>query len=270
MLRLKNEADIRGIWASGQIAGAFLDAVGEKIRPGVSTLQLDELAGSFFAERGAESAFLNYRGFPGNICVSLNDEIVHGIPSATRIISAGDVVSVDVGVRLSGYISDTARTFWCGSAEPPADIARLLTGTRQSLSAGIGALVPGQPLRRVSQAIEKELAGSGLGIFAELTGHGVGFAVHEEPTVYNVDLGGRTRVLEGMVIAIEPMASLGSDEILLARDKWTYLTVDGSLAAHFEHTVAVWEGRAWVLTDAGDKDSRDRFGVAARAGVSGK
>lgn len=260
MARLKTARDLAGIYRSGQIAGSFLDSVGARIAPGVSTSELDSYAAEFIREHGAEAAFLGYNGFPRSICVSVNEEIVHGIPGG-RVLQAGDIVSVDVGVKLDGYYSDTARTFYVGDGEPPEDVQRLLDGTRESLKAGIAALAEGQPLRLASRAIEQELGSNHLAVIRELTGHGVGTALHEEPTVYNFDTGARRPVVEnGMVLAIEPMAALGTTAILLAADNWTYVTADGSLSAHFEHTVAVWQGSVYVLTDTADESARAAFG----------
>jgi methionyl aminopeptidase len=262
MLRLKAESDLRGIWRSGQIAGEFLDAVGQQIAPGVSSAELDSFAREFIGARGGTPAFLGYHGFPGAICTSFNEQIVHGIPG-TRKLQAGDVISVDVGVILDGYYSDTARTFFVGNGEPPADIQRLFQATEASLYDGIAAGKAGQPLRLISRAIQQVLDKARLGIIRELTGHGVGFQLHEEPTLYNFDPGARRPFLtNGMVIAIEPMASLGRAEILQAPDHWTYYTKDGSLAAHFEHTVACWDDRLWILTDPHNAEARARFGAA--------
>lgn len=265
MLRPKSFKDLQGIWRSGQVLGRLHDALAPQVRPGVSTQELDDFAADFLRREGAQSAFLDYRGFPRHICTSLNDEVVHGIPGPARI-SAGDVVSVDLGVILDDYYSDCARTYYVGE-KVPEDVARLLKGTRESLYAGIAALAARQPLALVSRAIQKVLVQHGLGIIVELTGHGVGFALHEEPTVYNFDPGGRRPIVQdGWVIAIEPMASLGTQQIYLAADNWCYKTTDGSRAAHFEHTVACWEGRGWIMTDPANEESKARFGGAAGAG----
>jgi methionyl aminopeptidase len=261
MSRLKNAQQLRGIYRSGQIAGSLQNEIAERLRAGMTTADIDAIGAEFIAKHGGIPAFLNYNGYRGNICVSVNQEIVHGIPGS-RVINPGDVVSVDVGVILDGFFSDHARTFYIGSPETqPERVTRLLSGTRRSLYSGIDAVKAGQPLRLASRAIEQELRRAHLAVIRELTGHGTGTALHEEPTIYNFDPGGRKPLVEnGMVLAIEPMAALGSENILLAADNWTYYTADGSLAAHFEHTVAVWDGGVFVLTDPEDDAARQAFG----------
>lgn len=262
-MALKSRRELELIYRSGQITGRCLEAVGEKVRPGVSTSQIDAFAADFISKHGGKAAFLGYRGFPASVCISINDEVVHGIPGP-RVINAGDLVSVDVGVVLQGYFSDAARSFFAGPGEQSPDVARLMSGTAGSLDAGIAAITSGAPLRAVSRAIEKVLLRHDLQIVRDLTGHGTGHQLHEEPTVYNYDPGhGRQLIQNGMVLAIEPMAALGSAKIILAADNWTYRTADGSLAAHFEHTVACWDGRPWILTDPSDQAARDYFQEAA-------
>lgn len=259
MVRLKTREDIAAIWRSGQVAGSLLLELRERIVPGATAAQINEFAGEFIRSHGGTPAFLGYRGFPGNICFSINSEIVHGIPR-DQTVSAGDIVTVDVGVVLDGYISDTAYTYRVGEGEAGKDMQRLLDGTESSLYSGINALEEGKPMRLASRAVEQELRRHGLGVIRELTGHGVGFELHEEPTFYNFDPGSRKPIVEnGMVIAIEPMATLGSERILLASDDWTYLTMDGSLSAHFEHTVAVWDGQAYILTQPGNQEAQQAF-----------
>jgi methionyl aminopeptidase len=260
-IRLKNAKDLAGIWRSGQVTGKLLHEIGSLIKPGMTTAGLDAFAEDFIKKHGGRGAFKGYRGFPGTICASINSEIVHGIPGP-RMLAEGDIISVDTGAVLDGYVSDSATTFVVGGGEPEADVVRLLKGTRLSLQAGIEAVVEGKPLRMVSRAIENVLRNHRLGVIRELTGHGVGFALHEEPTLYNFDPGNRRPMMEnGLVVAIEPMASLGSENLLLATDNWTYSTADGSLAAHYEHTVALWEGQAVVLTDPADETARALFGA---------
>jgi methionyl aminopeptidase len=259
VVKLKSAHDLAGIYLSGQIAGRLLDDIAPLIREGVSTLELDTYAADYIKKHAGVPAFLGYNGFPGTLCVSINDQVVHGIPGARRI-APGDLVSIDVGVILEGYVSDTARTYYAG-ATPPANVERLMLGTRQSLETGIGTIETGKPLRMVSRAIENELRRHHLGIVRELTGHGTGFALHEPPTVYNFDPGTRRPLIEeGLVLAIEPMATLGSEDITLAADNWAYSTADGSLAAHYEHTIACWQGRGVVLTDPSDETARALFG----------
>jgi methionyl aminopeptidase len=259
-LRLKSAEDIAGIYRSGQIAGAMLNEIAQLIRPGVTTAELDRFGAEFIAGHGGVPAFLHYNGYPANLCISVNEEVVHGIPSVLSL-QEGDLVSVDVGVVLNGYFSDTARTYLVGPEPAGSDLQRLMSGTRDSLFAGIAQVTAGAPLRLVSRAIEDVLRRHRLGVIHELTGHGTGFALHEEPTVYNFDP--RTRhplIHNGLVLAIEPMASLGSPEVLLGSDNWCYRTADGSLAAHYEHTIACWDGQAYLLTAPGDEAARQAFG----------
>ena len=260
MVRLKTREDIAGIYRSGQIAAVLLVELKQHIQPGATGGEINEFAGEFIRSHGAVPAFLGYRGFPGNVCFSINSEIVHGIPK-DQVLREGDIVTVDVGVILDSYISDTAYTYVVGEFTPDSNLQRLLQGTENSLYRGIEALEAGKPLRMASRAVELELRQHGLGVIRELTGHGVGFELHEDPTFYNFDPGSRKPLVEnGLVIAIEPMATLGSERILLAGDDWTYLTMDGSLAAHFEHTVAIWEDRSYILTQVGNEEAARAFG----------
>lgn len=269
-MRLKTEHDVIGIWRSGQIASELHHELREMLKPGVTTAALDTFAQRFIAQHHATPAFLGYRGYPASVCVSINDEIVHGIPGERRI-EQGDLVSIDLGVTLDNYISDTAWSWWITEAGPAETFqlmepaaGRLCEGTLAGLLAGIAAVAADQPIRRLSRAIEEKLRGSRLGIIRDLTGHGVGFELHEEPTIHNFDTGARGPILRpGAVVAIEPMATLGSEEILLGADNWTYRTADGSLAAHFEHTVALWDNQVFVLTDHLDDTARQAFGGSA-------
>ncbi|MEZ5338947.1 MAG: type I methionyl aminopeptidase [bacterium] len=259
MVRLKTRADIAGIWRSGQVSGSFLRDVRALIKPGATAAEINRFAGEYIRERGGTPSFLGFKGFPANICFSINSEIVHGIP-AEQVLQEGDIVTIDVGVTLDGYISDTAYTYRVGNGAPAADMQRLLDGTEKSLYSGIWGLEAGKPMRLASRAVEQELRQHELGIIRELTGHGVGFELHEEPTFYHFDTGNRRPLVEnGLVIAIEPMASLGSERILLAGDNWTYLTMDGSLSAHFEHTVAVWDDKVYILTQPGNEEAAAAF-----------
>jgi len=250
-IRLKRLSDLRGIRASGLVSAGVLRMMEEWIRPGVSTAELDRLAEDYIRSHGGVPAFKGYRGFPATICSSVNEEIIHAIPSGRRVLREGDVITIDVGTVLNGYFSDTARTYFVGEGEPPEEVGRLLEGTESALWAGIRRMRTGGRLGEVSAAIEEELARFGLTVIRELTGHGVGFELHEPaPVVYNFGSPDEGPVLEdGLVIAIEPMASLGSGDIIPCSDGWTYKTRDGSLSAHFEHTVGLWQGEPVVLTD---------------------
>ncbi len=269
-MRLKTAQDVIGIWRSGQIAGELHQELRQMLKPGVTTAALDAFARRFITQHDATPTFLGYRGYPAAVCVSINDEIVHGIPGERRV-EQGDLVSIDLGVTLDDYISDTAWSWWIAEDGPvetfesmePAT-GRLCEGTLAGLRAGIAAVATDQPLRKLSRAIEEQLRGSRLGVIRDLTGHGVGFELHEEPTIHNFDTGARGPILRaGAVLAIEPMATLGSEEILLGADNWTYRTADGSLAAHYEHTVALWDNEVFVLTDHRDDAARQAFGSSA-------
>ena len=269
-MRLKTARDVAGIWRSGQVASKLHLELREMLKPGVTTAALDAFARRFIEQHDAMPTFLGYRGYPAALCVSINDEIVHGIPGERRI-EQGDLVSIDLGVTLGNYISDTAWSWWI-TENGPADTfqemdaaaARLCEGTLASLRAGIAAVATDQPIRRLSRAIEEVLRSNRLGVIRDLTGHGVGFDLHEEPTIHNYDTGGRGPIMRaGAVLAIEPMATLGSEKILLGADNWTYRTADGSLAAHFEHTVALWDSQSFVLTDHLDDSARQAFGSSA-------
>ena len=266
MIKLKNARDIAGIWRSGQVSGRLHQELRAMIKPGMTTKDLDDFAREFIRKHGGKPSFLGYRGYPAAVCVSLNEEIVHGIPG-DRVIEPGDLISIDLGVTLENYVSDTAMTWLVneGGADDNYQAAgdrvmKLCLETRNSLYAGIEAVVTGRRLRDVNRAVQNVLLDARLGIVRELTGHGVGYALHEEPTVYNYDTGAVGPALDdGLVLAIEPMATLGSEEILLAEDDWTYLTADGSLAAHFEHTVVRWDGDVFVLTDPDNDKARQAF-----------
>jgi len=249
-LRLKNLDDIRGIWRSGQVTAALLEELVLRVRPGVSTAELNRYAEEFIAAHGGTPAFKGYNGFPAAICTSVNQEVVHGIPSEERVLEPGEVVKLDTGVVLGGYVSDAARTVVAGDGEAPAGVVRLMEATRQALDDGIARMRGGYLLNEVSAAIAERIRSAGFKVIRELTGHGVGFALHEPPVVHNypVPEGNRFRLVNGLVLALEPMASLSCEEILLGEDGWTYATVDGSTVAHFEDTVAIVRDRPVVLT----------------------
>ncbi len=231
---------------SCRMAAEVRDAVAEKIRPGVTTLELSEYAGRLITERGGESAFLGYQGFPGIICASVNEAVVHGVPDE-RAIEMGDIVSIDVGVRYNGFIGDTARTVMVGVSDP--DIVRLVKTTEKALDAGIGAAVAGNRVSDISHAIEQVILKAGFSIVREFVGHGVGNKMHEEPQIPNFGQPGRGPVLQaGMTLALEPMVNLGTANVVVLEDKWTVVTKDRKPSAHCEHTIAVREGKAEILT----------------------
>lgn len=245
-IELKSPEEIRIIKRGGAILRDVLARVEEAIRPGVTTLALDRIAHQMIEARGATPAFLGYQGFPGTLCTSINEEIVHGIPSR-RALEEGDIVSIDVGVILDGFYSDSARTFPVGKID--AASRKLLDVTRRSLEIGITHLIAGQRLGDVSHAIQEYAEGEGLSVVREYAGHGIGRRLHEEPRVPNHGRPGRgPRWEPGMVVAIEPMLNLGTYKTRVLDDDWTVVTADGERSAHFEHTVAVTEDGPMVLT----------------------
>ena len=250
MIRLKSEREIDEIARGGAIIGELLGVVGGVVRPGVTTAELDRLCEDFIRSHdGAIPAFKGLYGFPGAVCVSTNAEVVHGIPSARRVLVEGDIVSLDVGVRLNGWCSDSANTFTVGEVD--AATLRLLDVTKRALEQAVAAAVPGNHIGDIGAAVESTVQGTGFAVVRDLVGHGVGREVHEAPQVPNFGRPGRgPRLLDGMVLAIEPMVSAGSGSIRTLDDGWTVVTSDGSRAAHFEHTVAVTAPGARVLTAA--------------------
>lgn len=266
-IRIKSHRDLRLIYRACQVAGSLLVELGLRIRPGVSTGELNEFAEDFIARAGCKPAFKGYQGFPAALCTSINEEIVHGIPSRQRILEEGDILSVDTGAILDGFYSDTAYTYYVGEGEPKGETAQLLSVTRKALADGISAVRAGAKLNRVSEAIARAVGREGFKVIRDLTGHGVGYDLHEPPTIHNypVPAGENIRLRNGMVLALEPMVSRGSEDILLGEDGWTYSTTDGSLAAHFEHTIAVWDGKAVVLTEEGNEKARCLFGPVEEA-----
>ena len=232
---------------SAQIVGRCLQMLGSEVRPGVSTKDLDRLAEEFIRAEGGEPAFKGYRGFPASICASVNEEVVHGIPSAKRVLKEGDVISLDIGVRKSGFYGDAARTFPVGTVSEAA--TRLLEATERSLQAGIEMAKPDGRVSDISAAIEREVKRSGFSVVRALVGHGVGRELHEEPQVPNYGRPGEgPRLRAGMVLAIEPMVNLGGADVVTLSDQWTVVTADRQLSAHFEHTVAIGEDGPEILS----------------------
>ncbi len=261
-VRLKTHQEIRAIYKSCQVAAVLASELKPRILPGVSTAQLNDFAEGFIAKMGCIPAFKGYQRFPAALCTSINEEIVHGIPSRKRVLKQDDILSVDFGVISEGFYSDTAYTWFVGEGEPSPVIASLLAATLESLDEGITAAKAGSKLNRISEAIARRARRDGFKVIRELSGHGVGHALHEPPTIFNypVPAGETVKLRNGMVLAIEPMVSLSSEGILLGSDGWTYSTADGSLVAHFEHTIAIWEGEGVVLTELGNEKAESYFG----------
>jgi methionyl aminopeptidase len=246
MIIVKTEAELDYMRASGKLAARVRDEVARKVSPGVTTAELGEYAAELIHDAGAHSAFLGYRGFPGQICVSVNDAVVHGIPGARRI-QLGDVVSLDVGVVLDGYIGDTATTVMVGVVDPA--VVRLVETTRKALAAGVEAARAGARVSDMSHAIEGVVKEAGFSVVREFVGHGIGRSMHEDPQIPNYGRPGRgARLRRGMTLALEPMVNAGGPEVEIQDDGWTVLTRDGGWSAHFEHTIAVCDGQAEVLT----------------------
>jgi methionyl aminopeptidase len=242
----KSTAEIERMACSGQVVSQTLALLGEHIRPGVTTAELDRIAEEFIESRDGYPTFKGYRGYPAAICTSPNDMIVHGIPGPYAL-EEGDILSVDVGVTLDGFVGDAAFTFPVGEISPGA--AQLLAACRGALAAGIEQCRPGNRLGDVSHAIQEATEAVGFTVVRALVGHGVGRAMHEDPQIPNYGSPGRGPELRpGMVFAIEPMITAGTYQIFLHDDDWSISTADGSLAAHFEHTVAITEGEPRILT----------------------
>jgi methionyl aminopeptidase len=248
LIRLKSAEEIGRIVAAGEIVAGTLELVSSRVEPGVTTEELDRIAESYIRDHaGAEPAFKGLYGFPATLCTSVNEEVVHGIPSTARRLSMGDLVSVDVGVKLDGMFADAAVTIPVGSVTPEAE--RLLRVTRESLDVGVAEATPGARLGDIGAAIQEHVEREGFSVIRELVGHGVGHEPHEAPHVPNFGRRGRGDRLEpGLVIAIEPMVNQGDRQIRTLADGWTVVTADGSLSAHFEHTVAVTTEGPRVLT----------------------
>jgi methionyl aminopeptidase len=246
MIELKSEREIRIIRENGRIVGLTLSYLKEKIKSGIKTIELDKLAEEFIVKKNAIPAFKGYRGYPGNICASVNNEVVHGIPGE-RVLKEGEIISVDVGVLKNGFYADGAWTFPVG--EISDQVKRLLEVTLESLEAGISQSIAGNRLGDISYAVQSVAERNGFSVVRDLTGHGIGRQMHEDPPVPNFGSPGTGLLLkEGMILAIEPMVNAGGYQIKTLEDNWTVVTLDGSLSAHFEHTVAITQNGAEILT----------------------
>lgn len=253
VIAAKTPAELDAMQAAGEIVGKALQAVQAAAKPGVSTLELDQIATAVIRDHGAVPTFLGYQGFPASICASVNDEIVHGIPSANRILAAGDLVSIDCGATLDGWVGDSAMTF--GVGELAAAAHKLTEATQWVLLEGLKAMIPGNRLTDVSHALEQATNRAAqkwdisLGIVDGYGGHGIGREMHEEPWLANEGKPGKgPRIQAGSVLAIEPMLTLGTTGSVVLDDDWTVVTDDGSLAAHWEHTVAATDNGPRILT----------------------
>jgi methionyl aminopeptidase len=246
MIRIKNEREIAGIRESGKLLARTLEELKKLVAVGITTRELDAFARSWIESHGGKPAFLGYMNYPATLCVSLNNEVIHGIPGP-RKLRQGDIVSIDVGVERNGYFSDAAVTLPVGVVSRKRE--KLMKVTRECLERALGQAMPGKRISDISRAVYEHAVGSSCGVVREYCGHGTGFAMHEDPQVPNyVGAGPNPRLKEGMVLAIEPMVNAGTGDIELLEDGWTVVTADGSDSAHFEHTVAVLGDRMEILT----------------------
>ena len=230
-----------------RISAEALQVAGEAVKPGISTWEIDKIAHDYIVRQGAEPNFLGLYGFPGTACISVNDEVIHGIPSKTRILKEGDIVSIDLGAKINGFNGDNAATFAVGTISDEA--RRLLDTTRESLTEGIKAAVAGGRVGDIGHAVQEYCESRGYGVVREYEGHGVGTKLHEDPGVPNFGTAGRgIRLLPGMTIAIEPMINQGTYKVKQLDDGWTVKTADGALSAHFEHTIAITDNGPVILT----------------------
>jgi methionyl aminopeptidase len=247
MITLKSPSEIAVMLRAGQILAGVMDRLPAVVKAGVSTLAIDAEVEALIRRRGATPAFKGYLGYPATVCLSINAEVVHGIPSADRWLAEGDIVSVDVGCIVEGYYADCAATLAIG--EIPASVRMLIDVTRRSLDLAIDACQVGRRLSDVSHTVQTHVESHGLAVVRAFVGHGIGRALHEAPEVPNFgDPGHGHRLRPGMVLAIEPMVTMGAPEVDVQEDGWTAVTRDGSLSAHFEHTVAITEQGPLVLT----------------------
>jgi methionyl aminopeptidase len=245
----KSPREIQIMREAGRIVARVHQSFRQGIRPGISTWELDELAAEIIHSNNAKSSFLGYRGYPANICTSINEELVHGIPNQTRVLQEGDIISIDVGVFYRGFVGDSGWTYAVGDIDPGAE--QLLRVTEESLSAGIEAIRSGNCVLDISAAVQNSVEPSGFHVVREYTGHGVGRSMHEGPQVLNYvsdDTDGKVALSPGLVIAIEPMVQMGTWRTETLKDKWTVISEDHSLSAHFEHTVAVTNKGPEILT----------------------
>ncbi len=251
MTTLKTPDQVEAIGRAGRIIGALFEAVADRVQPGASTAELDDFAESFIRDHdGAEPAFKGLYGFPASVCASINQEVVHGIPSPYRTVKDGDILTIDVGVKLDGWFADSAVTYPVGEVDEQTD--RLLAVTREALDIGIDAARAGNHLGDIGHVIQARVEEAGFTVVRELVGHGIGRDPHEDPQVPNFGQPGEGPVLEeGLVIAIEPMVNLGAADVRTLSDRWTVVTADQRRSAHYEHTVAVTANGPRILTGAG-------------------
>jgi methionyl aminopeptidase len=268
-IQVKSPEEIGRMYAAGQVVARTLSVLKEAVRPGITTAELDSIAEREIRSAGAVPSFLGYFGYPASICTSVNEQVVHGIPSKDQVLRAGDVISIDCGAILDGWHGDSAVSVGVGAIDP-GDQA-MLDACEAAMWAGIAQAVQGKRLSDISHAVEKSVRGSGnYGLIREYTGHGIGTEMHMEPVVRNYGPPGQgPRLRSGMALAIEPMITRGGRHVAELDDGWTVITTDGSRAAHFEHTVAITQEGPWVLTARDEEraekaDHPERVGLTAR------
>ncbi len=249
MIVLKTGRELKIMREACRISAGALKLVGSAVEPGVTTAELDRLAEEYIRSEGAIPNFKNYEGYPATACISINNEVIHGIPSKSRKIVAGDIVSVDLGAMFEGYHGDNAATFACGDISSEAK--RLMDTTRESLYEGIGAARVGGRIGDISSAVQQYVEARGFSVVRQFVGHGIGTKLHEAPEVPNFGTAGRgIRLMPGMTLAIEPMVNVGTPDVKILSDGWTVLTRDGSLSAHFEHTIVITPDGSQIMTIA--------------------
>lgn len=247
MIVLKTRREIELMREAGRISAGALKLAGEAVQPGITTAEIDKIAYDYIISHGAKPNFLNYNGFPATACISINSEVIHGIPDREHIIREGDIVSIDLGAVIDGFHGDNAATFACGKISPAAE--RLCNTTKDALYIGLSKAVAGNRLGDIGFAIQDYCEKRGYGVVRDFTGHGIGTHLHEDPSVPNYGKPGKgARLLPGMTIAIEPMINEGTQDVRILKNKWTVVTADGKLSAHFEHTVAITDGECLILT----------------------
>lgn len=247
MIVLKTRREIELMREAGRISAGALKLAGEAVQPGMTTAEIDKIAYDYIKSQGAIPSFLNYNGFPATACISINQEVIHGIPDREHVIREGDIVSIDLGAVINGFHGDNAATFPCGKISPAAE--RLCNTTKEALYIGLSKAVAGNRLGDIGFAIQEHCIKRGYGVVRDYTGHGIGKHLHEDPSVPNYGKPGKgARLLPGMTIAIEPMINEGTQDVRVLKNNWTVVTADGKLSAHFEHTVAVTEGECIILT----------------------
>ena len=247
MIVLKTSRELNIMKEACRISAGALQTAGKAVEPGVTTAELDKLAEDYIRSQGGEPNFKNYQGYPATACISINNEVIHGIPSAKRVLKQGDIVSIDLGAKFNGYHGDNAATFACGDISEEAK--RLIETTEQSLYEGIRAAVSGGRIGDISNAVQSYVEARGCSVVRQFVGHGIGTQLHEAPEVPNFGAKGRgIRLMPGMTLAIEPMINIGKSEVKIMPDGWTVLTVDGSLSAHFEHTVVITADGPKIMT----------------------